>query len=264
MAGIIKRRDRYYVRWVDVEGKRHERAAGANRTIAKQVLREIEDDCERERDGRPRYGEQARSPIKIHLDAFEVSLRAKDVTAQHVGETINRLNRLKDALNAKTLANFIDSDRIQAALAGWREPKQNDEGETIDGLSIASSNRYIASVKAFGSWLYTAKRWPENPFYRGRLPTLNEQTDRRLERRALDAEELGKLLAAAEGSRVDVLGLDGRERAALYLTAARTGLRVGELPAFACTISISKPAQCGSWRRPRRAGRKACSRSVRM
>ncbi len=65
----------------------------------------------------------------------------------------------------------------------------------------------------------------ENPL--SRLRKLNEAVDRRLERRALEEEEIGRLLWAAENGPV-VHGMTGHERALLYRLAIESGLRWNE------------------------------------
>jgi hypothetical protein len=60
------------------------------------------------------------------------------------------------------------------------------------------------------------------------LTSANPDQDRRHERRALSPEELRRLLNAAQAGPV-VCGLNGRDRAALYLVALGTGFRANEL-----------------------------------
>jgi integrase len=60
------------------------------------------------------------------------------------------------------------------------------------------------------------------------LTSLNPDADRRHERRALTADELARLIDAADRGRV-VLKVTGPDRAMLYRVAAGTGLRANEL-----------------------------------
>ncbi len=96
------------------------------------------------------------------------------------------------------------------------------------GMSIAGSNDYVAACKNFGNWLTETvpKRWPENPF--SPVGKLNAEEDVRLDRRPATHDELRRLVEAARQGR-PFRGLSGRDRAALYLTAAYTGLRAHEL-----------------------------------
>ena len=96
-----------------------------------------------------------------------------------------------------------------------------------DGISVATSNHYLTAVKSFGNWLVKSRRSPDNPFRH--LSALNAKTDVRRERRVLSDAEFCALVSAARGSGQAVFGLSGPDRAMLYITAAYTGLRAGEL-----------------------------------
>jgi integrase/recombinase XerD len=58
---------------------------------------------------------------------------------------------------------------------------------------------------------------------------LNAKTDRRHERRAIEADGLRKLLVATAASKVDFAGLTGPDRRILYHVAMTTGFRSSEL-----------------------------------
>lgn len=66
-----------------------------------------------------------------------------------------------------------------------------------------------------------------NPF--DALAFGNAETDRRWVRRSLPMPDFERLLAAAKNSKIYVEGISGPDRAALYLLAGFTGLRVGAL-----------------------------------
>jgi hypothetical protein len=60
-------------------------------------------------------------------------------------------------------------------------------------------------------------------------PALNEDIDRRWQRRAVSDAEFGQLIAAAEKSADEVRELAGPDRAMLYAFAGATGLRVSDI-----------------------------------
>ncbi len=93
-------------------------------------------------------------------------------------------------------------------------------------MGVATSNHYLTAAKAFGAWLVRDRRWPENPF--GHLSALNAEVDLRRERRALSADEFGRLVEAARVGQA-FRGMGGPDRALLYIVAANTGLRAAEL-----------------------------------
>ncbi|WP_246173802.1 tyrosine-type recombinase/integrase [Limnoglobus roseus] len=95
------------------------------------------------------------------------------------------------------------------------------------GASVRTVNTYVASLKAFGNYMVSAKRMAANPF--DVLTIGNVELDPRHHRRALSPAELARLVAAAETSTQTVRGLIGPHRATLYIFAASTGFRVSEL-----------------------------------
>src|SRR5262249_50355447 len=88
-------------------------------------------------------------------------------------------------------------------------------------------NHHVRALRSFGRWLMRSRRWPCNPF--DTLALLNTATDRRHDRRELDAGELRRLLAVARASRQGFRGLSGPDRVHLYATACGTGFRVSAL-----------------------------------
>lgn len=90
-------------------------------------------------------------------------------------------------------------------------------------IGARALNKRRGALAAFGRWLHRSRRFPRDPFLG--LPTRNERTDRRLERRSLTFEEV-----------TDLLGQVGSpalfERRVVYLAALLTGLRRAELGAL--------------------------------
>src|SRR5207248_4458223 len=109
------------------------------------------------------------------------------------------------------------------------------------GASAETVNHHARALRAFGRWLARSKRWPANPF--DTLPLLNVATDRRHDRRELEADEMRRLLAVTRESARTFRGLTGPDRAALYLMACGTGFRAlaGLTPAD-CDLTADVPA----------------------
>ncbi len=95
------------------------------------------------------------------------------------------------------------------------------------GKSPETVNHYIRAVRAFCSWLSRFDRVRKNPLEG--LSLLNTQVDIRHARRELTGEELRRLLDVTSQSDRTFRGLNGGDRAALYLTAAVTGFRARAL-----------------------------------
>jgi integrase/recombinase XerC len=96
-----------------------------------------------------------------------------------------------------------------------------------NGMSAQTRNYYRAHLRTFGNWLVKDTRIGESPFRH--LETENTATDRRHDRRELEADELRRVLQAAKGSGRSFRGLTGLDRFHLYATACATGFRAAAL-----------------------------------
>ncbi len=94
------------------------------------------------------------------------------------------------------------------------------------GRSPRTVNWHRAALRGFGRWLTIEGRLRSDPLLR--LGRLDEQTDLRRVRRALDDDELAILIDAAEHGPAR-FGLGGDDRAMLYRMAVGTGFRLNEL-----------------------------------
>jgi integrase len=112
-------------------------------------------------------------------------------------------------------------------------------------VSMRTRDGYVEALFGFGRWLLDTERWGSNPF--GKLRKEARESDRRMEHRAFDVEELCKLVEAAEvrgpqqwrrthpdATEDDLaqLARDGAARGTLYVFAAYCGLRLSECTAL--------------------------------
>ncbi len=156
--------------------------------------------------------------LEDHVGEWEKHLRQKGDTEKHIKQRAGRVKRLLEEAGIRYWTD-LDTESVENVLADWRAEEKKQ-------WSIRTLNGYRSAVKQFCAWLDRTGRAPSNPL--SHLSRQNPERDRRRIRRALTAEEAGKLLrAAAEGS--DYQGVSGRERALLYRTALETGLRANEL-----------------------------------
>ena len=161
----------------------------------------------------------------------------KGNTADHVKTTCMALLRVAEASGAKMLGDMTAA-KLRAYLAHCRESKPakdrmgklmlNSEGKTVmrAGVSATRHNAIRTAWGTFVRWCIQEHRMYENPVVN--VPRLNEQTDRRHQRRALDEAEVRALLASAEKG-PHLAGMTGAERLLIYRTAVETGLRQNEL-----------------------------------
>ena len=95
-----------------------------------------------------------------------------------------------------------------------------------DGLSAQTYNNYLTAIKQFSRWLVRDRRTLVDPLMH--LSKLNVRTDRRHDRRALTEEEFSRLVETARNGK-SIEGISGPDRAMMYVLAAWTGFRKGEV-----------------------------------
>ena len=180
------------------------------------------------------------TPLSEHLDRYIAHLEAKSVTPGRVHQTRRRIERVARDCRFVRLA-----DLKAEPMEGWLAARQKEK------MSAGTRNVYRSSVVAFGNWCKRTSRLMNNPF--ANLPKANEKADPRRTRRALNEQEIARLLEVARQRPVidkmtirrgkrkgQVLGkllpktqrrLErlGRERALIYKTLVLTGLRKNEL-----------------------------------
>ncbi len=151
-----------------------------------------------------------------------------------VGQELFRLAEVAKLLGVKpgSVTKAIRRHKLQAVEAGpaRRYPRATVEAlaeRTGRGASPETVNHYVRSLRAFGRWLARSRRWPSNPFET--LDLLSTTTDRRRDRRELDASELRRLLKVTRESERPFRGLSGEDRFHLYATACGTGFRASAL-----------------------------------
>lgn len=191
-----------------------------------------------------------RKPLTKLVEAYVESLQARNRADRYVAGVRDRLDLVLDATGARHLQDLeaatVDSflARLLRGDADLPPMKaRSDRGEPIPRgpISMRTRDRYVETLRAFGAWLHDSERWGSNPF--ARLRKEARESDRTMEHRALDVDELERLVAAAEvrgpqewarshpgadRAKLAELEHEGWSRGALYLFAAFTGLRANE------------------------------------
>ena len=211
-----------YIRYRDHEGKHKTVPGFTDRTATQQLAVKLEREASMIRAGllEPAMLYQSIT-IQEHLEAFEASLKAKDVSDDQIQLVVNRCRNLLKAAKITRLSG-INAELIANSLASMRETKKDGKR----GTSAQTSNHYLRAIKQITRWLRLEKRFVDDPLVR--LEMLNVQVDRRHDRRALNDDEVSKLLAATLTGK-KVYGFDPVERQMLYIMALSTGLRASEL-----------------------------------
>ena len=154
MASIYKRGGRkgsraapWIVSYSDEYGRRHEKRAGPDKSVAEQIARELESKVALRKAGvldtrEERWGECERVPLADHLADFAAALRAKGNTEKHCGMTEAHCGRIITLAKARKLSDLTPS-RVQRALADLR----------ADGRSLSTCNHALRAIKSFSRWL---------------------------------------------------------------------------------------------------------------
>lgn len=220
MASVYKRKagltaPKWYIKYRDAQGRIRRVAGGRDRAATIAKANDLERRAEREAAGLSCPADDAaREPLEKHLSAFEAALEARGRTNEHVTRTLARVRRV---LSGCKRVGDLTPSRVQGVLAEMQ----------ADGAGATTLNNHLVAAKSFAIWLVRNRLAPDNPL--AGLSRYNAAADRRHVRRALEAAELSRLVEATTKDAKTVHGLDGPSRAALYLTAAFTGLRAGEL-----------------------------------
>ncbi len=233
MASIYKRKGdtKYTISYYLRPGVRKQVRGSKDRQATEALARKLESDALLRREGvidarTDRYSAAEGRPLIVkdaedtvvdgHLADFHASLLAKGVTAKQAGEVRARVVRLTELAKIDRISRIVPST-VQQGVGSLR-----DDAE----LSLRTCNHYLKAIKQFSRWLWKDGRCREDAI--AHLSGYNVKTDRRHVRRALTAEELARVIEAAEQGDV-VMGMSGPDRAMLIRLATGTGFRVNEL-----------------------------------
>jgi len=255
--GALLRTKRYVVQFRDHQGRRRRLSGFNDRSAAERLERRLEELVHvratggtpdavlrawieslapRIRDRLAKFGllttQQVAGlrPLSKLQEAWEEHLRAAGRAEKHIRNTTAAVKRVFKETGA-TYWSEIDSGRVEAFLATARTTTTPATERTKEKRPIGAraSNFRLSAARQFCRWCVLQGHAAEDPLRT--LRPLNVAKDRRRERRALTAEEVQRLVAAAEaGPEID--GMSGPVRAILYRAAAETGLRRGELLAL--------------------------------
>ena len=210
---------KWYGEYKDERGRTKRVSLATDKASARAMLNDLVRRVERRQAGLfDQFEGFEKVPLSEHIAEYERFLYAKEATEKHIHQTVRRIQRLVDGCKFKRLSH-IDAPRVADWLAETRR--------TDKRFSAQTRNFYRDSLASFCRWLTTHGRLRENPVRS--LGRIKVETDRRHDRRALTADEFDRLVRAAESSKRNVEGVRGPDRAMLYVLAAWTGYRRGEL-----------------------------------
>ena len=232
----IKQSRCWYVKYRDVDGIERRVKGYADKEATRQMAARLEKEAALANEGVvDRFKDHRMRPLGEHLEDFRRFLLAKGNTAKHAELTYSRARAVVTGCGFAMWGD-ISASKVQQFIAGLR-----NNGE---GLSAQTSNFYLAATKQFCRWMVQDQRAAESPVQH--LKGLNVRTDRRHDRRALEVDEVRKLLEVTARAPKRFC-MTGRERAMLYRIAVESGLRAGELRSLRvasfdlenCTVEVA-------------------------
>jgi integrase len=205
---------KWYIRLRLPDGRTREVPGYTDRQATLALATKLEKEAAREAAGLSRPTDRyLTQPVETHLADFTKDLEAKGRTEKHIRLTLSRIRKTFELAHVTTLAD-IRPQAIRDAIL------------TLP-LSTETRNHHLVATKAFTRWLWRQGRLPDDPL--AGVSRWNAEVDRRVHRRALTSEEVARLITTTQQSPRGFRGLDGKDRAALYLLAAYSGLRASEM-----------------------------------
>ncbi|MGD9857436.1 MAG: hypothetical protein AB7U20_21045 [Planctomycetaceae bacterium] len=224
MASVSKlSRDRkkksapYYIQFFDHTGCRRTTKGCPDKGVTETKAAQIETLVERIKLGLAApadldraLGQETGTSLKDHVRSFEVSLRRKNNTPNHVRLTLTRVRTIIKGCGFRGLGE-LSADAVEAFRSDHCEQ---------EGLGHRTYNHYLQAIDSFGNWLAHPKRriLPANPV--AGIPRRNAATDVRYPRRALTHEEFALLVKTAARSTIPFSAT--REKCGPTSTSSRT------------------------------------------
>lgn len=213
---VHKTAPKWWGRYRDSTGRERRVPLAKDKAAAQAMLNQLVKQSEREKSGlTDSYDKERLRPIQDQIADYEASLRNRGASQSHVRATLQRVRSVCQGCRITRLAD-ISASQVEQYLAKLRN----------GGKSIASSNHYLRAMKMFLRWLVKDRRLLDNPI--SHLDGLNVELDRRRIRRPLSTDEFERLLDSTRKGRKR-LCIPGPDREILYIIAAYTGFRVGEI-----------------------------------
>lgn len=213
------RSKKWYGQYRDADGVVQRVPLSTDKSAAQSMLSDLVRRVERQRGGLiDAAADRLAEPISEHLAEYKRHLEAKGRAEFHISETARLITKVTEECRLRVLKDLqADGERIEEHLAN----------RLAAGSSHRTVNADLTAIRSFCRWLIHRKRLPADPTIG--IAKLNEEDDRRRERRALTDEEAQLLIETTRHSPRVFRSLSGADRAVMYTLAQRTGLRRSEL-----------------------------------
>ena len=206
----------WWCEYRDAHGRKVRVGVSRDRKAAEHRKAQIILDVERQKGGLPAASARPSDETLSSLaSAYEQHLLDMGRVPQHAYDTRRRV------VTVATDCGWVTARDV--TLTRWVRWVGEARGTKGDGFSAETINHYLRSLRAFFRWLVRSRGLAADPLAGAEL--LAVEADRRYVRRVLSADEFRKFIDTTRASTRTRCRLDGPARAALYLFAARTGLR---------------------------------------
>jgi integrase len=217
----------YRFNYKNADGKRTTAYGCTDLDATKRIMAKVEHEAFLSRKGLIDPREQGfidaeKKPLAQHVQEWSDAMEARKVGDKHARQMRQSIDTIIETASISRVSQ-LSADTVQRAIASL---SSTERGEVTINRGLATLNRYIVAAKAFGAWLTGDKRCREDGLKA--LKKYRAETDRKLRRRALSADEANRLITAAENGPA-IRGMSGADRAMLYRLALGTGFRVSEI-----------------------------------
>jgi len=233
--GEKKQSQKYYTRLTDADGIKRTIPLFRDKTASEQRAAQLQKEIELARVGViDKFKEHRKRPLAKHLEDFYQALLARGNTPEYAQTVLARAKRTVEGCKF-IFWNDIQPSKVERYLS---ELRNNGAG-----ISAQTFNFYLQAIRQFCKWMVQDQRADSSPVEH--LKGLNVRTDRRHDRRALEPDEIRRLLEATQAA-PERFGMTGYQRALLYRLAVETGLRRDELKSLKkssfdfedCTVTV--------------------------
>jgi integrase len=218
-ARVRVQSDYWYVRYKDIDGKWKEEKAFTDKQKSKSKADEIQDRVDEGLQGVGGHDEHHQKPLEDHIKAWEAALRNEGLSAGEAKRFAGRVRKVAAGCGAVRIISLR-----QFEVESYLGSRRNDPEAP---MSAQTHKFYVQALKRFTRWLVKAGRSDRDRLAELETPAVGDD-QRTHNRRALTADEFQRLVQAAEGGPT-LQGISGPDRAMLYILAAWTGYRRGEL-----------------------------------
>jgi len=210
---VTRQSSKWYVKYRNADGIVRTVPGYTDKEATKQLEARLKKETALAQEGVvDRYKESKRKPLTEHLEDFEKSLLAKGGTVKNATMVKSRVRRLFDECKL-TFWDDIQASKVQYTISGLRRFVKTKEGlKDLGEISAQTQNFYLQAIKQFCRWMVQDDRVSQSPVEH--LQAINVRVDRRHDRRALDADEMRRLLEATQAA-PERFGMTGYERSRL-------------------------------------------------